>query len=169
MLMLIELCLKELLSFLYSNINSDPSLVLRVNDSTSMDAEVSEPLFDVGNGLFLWSKHIVNLLRGPVLAKFLRLGIGASGGQSVAQTINWVHWYGFLHFHKVVITLLQISLRQANSHWNHSIFLNASTFDPVARWRGSLLVENMLDGSWSSIDESRDGNHNGNLDKHFGA
>lgn len=73
------------------------------------------------------------------------------------------------HFHEVVVALLQVGLRQANSHWNHGILLNASALDPVPRWYGSLLKENMLDGGRSCIDEGSNGGESGDLNKHFEA
>jgi hypothetical protein len=73
------------------------------------------------------------------------------------------------HFHKVVITLLQIGLGQANSHWNHSSLLDAGSLDPISRGHGPLLVENMLERGRSCIDESRNGSDDGDLDEHHGA
>lgn len=74
-----------------------------------------------------------------------------------------------LHFHEVLITLFQIVLRQANSHGDHSILLNACTLDPIPRRHRSLFVEDMLDWSRSCIDESHDGCDDGDLEKHFEA
>jgi hypothetical protein len=75
MFMLVELCLQKFFSFLYSDVGSNPSFVLGMDDASSVDAEISEPLLDVGDCLFFGSKHIMNLLWAPVLAKFLRPGV----------------------------------------------------------------------------------------------
>ena len=77
MLVFVELCLKQLFRFLYSDIDGDPSFVLGMDNSSSVDAEVGKPFLDVGDGFFFWCKHVVNLLRGPMLAKFLRIRIGS--------------------------------------------------------------------------------------------
>jgi hypothetical protein len=70
-LMLIEFSQEQRLCFLDSDIDSNPSSVLRVNDATTMNAEVSQPLLDVRDGFFFRSECVVDLFGGPMLAVVL--------------------------------------------------------------------------------------------------
>lgn len=73
--MLVELRLQKLFSFFHGDIGSNPSFVLGMDDASSVNTEISKPLLDVGDSFFFWSEHVMDLLRGPVLAKFLGIRI----------------------------------------------------------------------------------------------
>lgn len=66
--MLIKLSQEQGLSFLDGHINSNPSFVLRMNNTTIMNAKVNQPFLDARNRFFFRSESIVDLLGGPMLA-----------------------------------------------------------------------------------------------------
>jgi hypothetical protein len=72
--MLVEFREQQSLGFLYSDIYGDPTLVIGMDDTGVVNAEVSEPCLDVGYGFLFWGKHVVDLLGSPVLAVFIRIG-----------------------------------------------------------------------------------------------
>lgn len=75
MLMLIELSQEQGFGLLDGDIDSNPAFVLRMNNSTIMNAKVNQPLLDARNSFFLGSESIVDLLRGPMLAIVLGIRI----------------------------------------------------------------------------------------------
>lgn len=74
-LMLVELSLQQFFCFFDGDIDCNPSLILGMDNSSSVNAEVNEPFLDIRDGFLFWREHVVNLLRGPMFAKLLRIGI----------------------------------------------------------------------------------------------
>jgi len=60
------------------------------------------------------------------------------------------------------MTLFKIGLGQANAYGQHRVRIDARTFDPVGCWGMALFVQDMPDGCWSGMGESRNG-HNSEL------
>ena len=180
--MLMEFGEQQVLSFLNGDVYGNPSLVIRMNDTRIMDAVVSEPSPDVSNGFRPLERtccalplecsvcHISQSLERlyfGILSAFLSVenteltsGLTADSPPSVEQ------WLGNSHIHEIVITLFQVGLRQANAQRDHSTFGNAGALGPVLGLNGTLLVDDMSDWSWSSIDDCCNGGQNRELDKH---
>jgi hypothetical protein len=74
-LMFVELREQQCLCFLYGDVHGDPSLVIGMDHTRTVDAEASEPFLDVGYGFLFWGEHVVDLRGSPVLAILLRIGL----------------------------------------------------------------------------------------------
>lgn len=69
MLMFVEFGEQQSFGFFNSRIKGKPALVLGVDNAVILNSGRCEPRANCSDGLFLWSKEVMDLFSGPVLAE----------------------------------------------------------------------------------------------------
>jgi hypothetical protein len=67
--------LEQILGLPCRNVESKPSLIIRMDNCIVLNAGCNKPLADSLNRFLRWGEHFVNLLLRPMLAKVGRRGV----------------------------------------------------------------------------------------------